>query len=565
MRSFPGRGPLPERVDIIIIGGGINGMALARECAQARKSVLLVERHDFACGTSSRGTRLVDGGVHSVDRSSFRMIRESLRGRSALLREQPHLVQPLDFVLAAGSDSPTSGLQIRAALWLYRKFGKLSPAKSSTDLESLRRSLAPSQRWTLYPYQNAQCEFPERLVADWLRDACAAGAIARNYANVLAIRAAEGRVRGVLLRDALTGQDSYIESEWVINATGPWVDLVRDLTGLPAPAAPLARGVRSSHLMLRPWPGSPTVGIQAGIHSRPSPGLRLGLRPEPDRSQSITIAPWNGMLQVGSTNVCHSGDPSLATPSLEELEFLLTSAATLFPGAHLSSAAVAFSYAGVRPFAASAGETLTGAPKDFTACHHVLHNHADEGALGLLSIFGGNLATAYALAQSTAHTMGLQLERVPEPEPAFGESSVVESTLQAWASAVHASTGIPRESAEAVARWHGRHALCIIQTALHDPILHLPIVEGRPQLVAQAVEAVAYERAVTLADILLRRVPIALDQSWNEDSTVQAAARIAPALYWNERRMKDEIQAFEEERSRFLYKPKNLKPTGVAA
>ncbi len=555
---------MPERVDIIIVGGGINGVALARECAQAHKSVLLVERDDFASGASSRSTRIVPGGLYSIDRSSFRMIRDSLRGRAALLREQPHLVQPLDFVLAAGSASRYSGLQIRAALWLSRRFGKLPPAKAAADLESLRRTLDPAQRWNLYPYQDAHCEFPERLVADWLRDACAAGGIARNHVNVLAIRAAEGRVRGVLLRDTLTGQDSYVESEWVINATGPWVDLVRDLTGLPAPA-PLARGVRSSHLMLRPWPGSPTIGIQADIHSGLNSGMQSGLHLATRKGQFISIAPWNGMLQVSSTNVSQSGDPSLASPSLEELEFLLASAAALFPGAHLTSAAVVFSYAGVRPIANHPGESLPGTATDSTACRHVLHNHADEGALGLLSIFGGTLATASALAQSTAHAMGLQLDRLPDPQLAFGESRVVESTLQQWASAVNASTGIPKESAEAVARWHGRHAMCVIQTALHDPILRLPIVEGRPQLVAQAVEAVAYERAVTLADILLRRVPIALDQNWNEDSTVQAAARIAPALYWNERRMKEEIQAFEEERSRFLHIPKNLKPTGVAA
>jgi glycerol-3-phosphate dehydrogenase len=279
--------------------------------------------------------------------------------------------------------------------------------------------------------------------------------------------------------------------------------------------------------------------------------------------RSISIAPWNGMLQVGATQVNHSGDPSLALPSSEELEFLLTSATLLFPGARLSPGAVAFSYAGVQPIAYDPGE---GLPADRIPYGHVVHNHADEGALGLLSVFGGSLATAAALAQKTAHTMGLRQEgRLPDPLLAFGESTCVENTLRQWAVAVHDSTGIPHPSAEAIARWHGRHAMCVIQSALHDPILSTPIVDGHPQLVAQAVEAVAYERAVTLADILLRRIPIALDQNWNEDSTAQAAARIAPALYWNERRIREETQAFEEERGRFLYKPKNLRPTGVAA
>jgi glycerol-3-phosphate dehydrogenase len=557
MRSFSGRAPLPERVDIIVLGGGVNGVAIARVCAQARKSVLLIERDDFASGSSSRGSRIVHGGLQALERGSLGLFRDSLHGRAALLREQPHLVHPFDFVHATGtasdhSDANYSGLSSsepmqRAAIWLYRKLGRLPPTHSAADMESLCRSLDPAQHWSLSPYQEAQCEFPERLVADWLRDACAAGAVARNHATVLAIRAAEGRVRGVLLRDNLTAQESYVESEWVINATGPWVDLVRDLTGLAA-RTPLAGGVRSSYLMLRPWPGSPTVGIHSAL-----------------RRGSISIAPWNGMLQIGATQVDHSGDPSRASPSAEEVEFLLASAATMFPAASLTSASIAFSYAGVSPIATGSDESLSASSADPVPSRHILHNHADEGALGLLSIFGGTLATVSALAHKMAQTMGFRLEPLPDPQLAFGESRCAESTLRQWASSVHASTGIPLESNEAIARWHGRHAMCVIQSALHDPIQAAPIVEGRPQLVAQAVEAVAYERAVTLADILLRRVPIALDQNWDEECTVQAAASIAPALYWNERRIMEEIEAFEEERSRFLHKPKIFKPTILAA
>jgi glycerol-3-phosphate dehydrogenase len=550
---------LPERVDIIILGGGANGVAIARRCAQARKSVLLVERDDFACGTTSRSSRIVYGGSESLRQGSFRLLRESLRGRATLLHQQPHLVQPLDFVFAAAANSG-SRLPLAAALWLYRQLDGNSNHLSSGDLEALGRQLDPVQRWSLYPCQEARCDFPERLVADWLRDACIAGAVARNHTTVLAIRAAEGRVRGVLLRDGLTGQESYVESEWVINATGPWLDLVRDLTDLTA-RTPLARGVRSSHLMLRPWPGSPTVGLQVtGIQSGPQASPNTTSR----NGHTISITPWNGMLQVGCTHFAHAGDPSLASPSSGEIEFLLRSAAALFPSARLTPAAIAFSYAGVQPIPYLPTESLPPSGPD-SIVRHVLHNHADEGAMGLLSVFGGTLATAADIARKTAHTMGLKQESLPDPQLVFGESGGVESTLQQWASAVHASSGIPRESAEAIARWHGRHAMCVIQTALRDPILAQPIVDGRPQLVAQAVEAVAYERAVTLADILLRRVPIALDQSWNEDSTVQAAARIAPALYWNERRMKEEIQAFEEERSRFLHKPRNLKLIPVIA
>jgi glycerol-3-phosphate dehydrogenase len=547
MQSLPGRGPLPERIDITIVGGGINGVALARKCAQAGRSVLLVERDDFASGATSRSTRIVHGGLRYLEEGKLGRLRESLQGRAALLREQPHLVQSLEFVFAAGPKSRYSAREIRTALWLYRKLGGLPPVSDGPEIEALRRTLDPAQHWALYPYQDAQCEFPERLVADWLRDACAAGAVARNHLAVLAICTAEGRVQGVRVRDSVTGEESYVNSEWVINATGPWVDLVRDLAGLAA-RSPLASSVRESHIMLRRWAGAPTIGLHAST----------------TKGCPISIAPWNGMLQVGTTEASHSGDPSLAAPSAEEIGFLLSSANALFPQAGLTVADIAFSYAGVHPIPYCPGRSLRRIGS--TADSHALHNHAAEGALGLLSIFGATLTTANSLARKTASTMGLHPpDSEPAPQSACEESSEVQNTLQQWASAVHASTGIPQESTQAIARWHGRHAMCIVHNAMHDPVLRMPIVDGRPQLVAQAVEAVAYEHALTLADILLRRVPMALDQDWSGDSTVQAASRIAPALSWSERRVKEEIQAFEEERSRFLHKPRNLKPDGVAA
>jgi glycerol-3-phosphate dehydrogenase len=522
-------------------------VALARQCDQAHKSVLLLERDDFASGTTSRSSRIVHGGLRYLEHGALGMLRESLQGRAALLRHQPHLVQPLDFVLAAAPRSRYSALEFRAALWLYRKLGKFPPAADGPETESLRRSLDPARRWAIYPYQDAQCEFPERLVADWLRDACAARAIARNHLTVLAIRASEGRVRGVRLRDSVTGEESYIESEWVINAAGPWVDLVRDLTGLAAPS-PLASGIRESHIMLRPWPGAPTIGLHASTR----------------KGRPISIAPWNGMLQVGVTETRYSGDPSLAEPNAEEAEFLLGSATALFPQARLTAADIVFSYAGVRPVPYRPGRSPFRS--GVAPCRHCVHNHAEEGALGLLSIFGATLTTADSLARKTAHTMGLHPPGgEPVPQFACDESSDVQTTLQQWATAVHASTGISRESTEAIARWHGRHAMCIVHNAMRDPVLRAPILDGRPQLVAQAVEAVAYEHALTLADILLRRVPMALDRDWNEDSTLQAASRIAPALHWSERRIREQIEAFEEERGHFLHKPGTLKPDGVAA
>jgi len=556
MRNLTGREPLPERVDIVVLGGGINGVALARQCARARKSVLLVERYDFASGASSHSSRMVHGGLHYLERGELGMLRESLRGREMLLREQPHLVHPLDIVFAAPPGSRYSAAEIRAALWLYRKLGGSSLGSSAeldSEIETLRRNLDPSLR--LFTYQDALCDFPERLVADWLVEACSAGAIARNHLEPLAIRANEGHIRGILLRDMLTTQDSYVEAEWIVNATGPSVDLVRDLTSLTTPA-PLATTVRTTHLALRPFPGAPTMGVQA-----------LGAKRKLfAKNRTISIAPWNGMLLVSCTLAAYTGDPSRAMPTADEVGTLLDAVSTLFPHAALTTSDIVYSYSGVCPIARrSRCEELLQSEFGTLASRHVLHNHADEGALGLLSTFGGSLATAASLARKTAHIMGLPPIPPSAAQVVLGGASGMENTFRQWARAVESSTGISRQSTEAIARWHGRHAMCIIQSAVHDSRRRLPIVDGHPQLVAQAVEAVGYEHAVTLGDILLRRVPMAFSQDWNEQSTAQAAARIADALDWSERRMNEETDAFEDERRRFLCLPRNLEPNHVAA
>lgn len=523
-------------------------MALARECAQSHKSVLLLEKDDFGSGTTSRCSRIVQGGLRCLESGEIGMLRESLRGREALLREQSHLVHPLDFIIATDARSRYSTLETRTALWLYRRLGRVPRTSAEGEIESLRRSLDVSQRWALYPFQEAQCEFPERLVADWLLDACATGVIARNHAEVRAIQTSEGRVQGVLVRDGITGEDSYVATEWVINAAGPWTDVVREMADL-ATSSRLVSGVRSSHLMLRRFSGAPTGGLL--VHS-------------PD-GRPLTLFPWNGMLQVGSTGVLHRGDLSLAEPTVEEIAYLLGSAASLFPKARITADDMVFSYAGVRPLAYRKRKSELEPDLDVAASRYVVHNHADEGALGMLSMFGGTLTTAASLARKTALIMGLQSRRQAGAPVDTEDKSKMESTLQQWASTVHLATGIPQASAEAVARWHGRYAMSVIQAARHDPVLRTVIVDGQPQIVAQAVEAVVYEHAVTLGDILLRRVPIALSQEWNEYRTAQAAARIAPALGWNEHRTGKEIEAFEKERSQFLFKPKDLRRAGVAA
>ena len=156
---------------VVIIGGGINGVAVARECARAGKRTLLVEQNDFASGVTSRSTRIIHGGLRYLEHGELNLVRESVRERDRLLRERSHLVHPVHFLLLLNEHSQRSAMKVRVGLWLYQRVAgtKSASRPSEMELKRIERALDAGQRWSLFSYEDAQCEFPERLVAEWLR------------------------------------------------------------------------------------------------------------------------------------------------------------------------------------------------------------------------------------------------------------------------------------------------------------------------------------------------------------------------------------------------------------
>src|SRR5256885_13545802 len=158
-----------ERFHVVIIGGGINGVAIARECARAGKRTLLLEQHDFAAGTTSRSTRIIHGGLRYVEPGEIGMVRESLRERQRLLRERPRLVPPVHFLLALNQGSRRSVLSIRIGLWLSRQLGgrRLGADLNKMDHHKLERLPDAGRRWSVFSFADAQGRVPERLAAEW--------------------------------------------------------------------------------------------------------------------------------------------------------------------------------------------------------------------------------------------------------------------------------------------------------------------------------------------------------------------------------------------------------------
>ncbi len=521
-----------QSFDVLVIGGGINGVAIARECAQWSKRVLLVEQHDFSSGTTSRSTRIIHGGLRYLEHGEIALVRESLRERERLLNQSPHLVRPLEFLLAMPKRSRSllrSSLAIRTGLWLYHRWagGKHT---CSAGRAAFERHLDNGESWSIYSYEDAQCEFPERLVAEWLAESAEAGALVLNHTQVLEITRGNGRVTGARLRDRISAQEYAVEATHIINATGPWADAVAGLAGISVPQ--MIGGVRGSHLVLPAFNGAPTQAIYAeAMDGRP-----------------VFIIPWNGQLLVGTSEIADGGSPENPQPSAQETEYLFQSFLRLFPRSGLTQVDIRYSFAGIRPLPYAPGRSASSITR-----RHLLYDHNYDGAAGLISIVGGKLTTAASLAREVGRKLGID---IPEPVNVFASPAMeeeVESTVRQWARLVAAKAKIPTGCAEAIAEWHGRHALAIAHAASLDERLREPLCQHSCHLVAEAVEAVAHESAVTLGDILLRRVPVALGACWSEECSREAAHKIGRALGWDQARVYMELLRFEEERLSFLH------------
>jgi glycerol-3-phosphate dehydrogenase len=519
-----------QHFQVVVLGGGINGVAVARQCARAGKHTLLVEQNDFASGVTSRSTRIIHGGLRYLEHGELSLVRESLREREKLLRERSHLVHPMHFLLVLNETSQRSAMKVRAGLWLYQRMAGKLPRQDSNEMElkQFERVLDAGHRWSFFNYEDAQCEFPERLVAEWLREAVEAGAVVRNHMEALAVDVAHGRCGGVLLRDLITGKDQRIDAGWVINCTGPWADRVCQRSSIRM-AKPMLGGVRGSHIVLPRFPGSPSAAVYTeAVDGRP-----------------IFVLPWNDQILVGTTEVADTGDPGKTAPSPDEISYLVRSVAQLFPKAKISAQSVKHAFAGVRPLPYSEGNRPSAVTR-----RHILHDHADDGAARMLSVIGGKLTTAASLARECARKIGVS---VTEPNTiAVGAGPALDPLLDDAVLEIARIGGVREESARGMLEWHGKRAADIARMALVSAELRAPICPHTSHVIAEVVEAYRRECAVTLGDVLLRRVPVALGACWSESCSREAALRIGAVLGWDEHTLGANLEAFEMERTAFL-------------
>ena len=531
-----------QHFQVVVIGGGINGVAVARECARAGKRTLLVEQNDFASGVTSRSTRIIHGGLRYLEHGELGLVRESVRERERLLRERSHLVHPVHFLLLLNEESQRNAMKVRVGLWLYQRFAaRKSVGLSEMELARVKRALDAGHQWSIFNYEDAQCEFPERLVAEWMMEAAEAGAVVRNHCEVLAVDVAQGRARGVLLRDRITGKDERVEAGWIVNCTGPWADRICQRSAVRM-SKPMLGGVRGSHIVLPRFSGAPSVALYT----------------EAADKRPVFVVPWNDQILVGTTEVADTGDPAKAAPSNEEIEYLLRTVSKLFPKAKIAAHDIKYAFAGVRPLPNANGNNASAVTR-----RHFLHDHTADGASRLISVIGGKLTTAASLARECARKIGIA---VREPKMiAVGPGGSLDPLLDQEILEIARAGSVSEETARGMMEWHGPRAMDIARMALVSAELRAPICPHTSHIIAEVVEAYRKEFAVSLGDVLLRRIPVALGACWSESCSREAAARIGAVLGWKEQDLGANLESFEMERTAFLRRPSHTSSVLEAA
>ncbi len=538
LRTVPA--DIAERAfDVIVIGAGINGAGIARDAAMRGLKVLLLDKGDISHGTTATSTRLIHGGLRYLEHYEFGLVRESLRERERLLHIAPHLVEPLLFLVPIYEWNKHRPHIIRAGMVLY---DVLSYDKSlerhhmlSRD-ETLRREpgLSPDQLEGAAVYYDAQVTFPERLTLENALAARDRGALVLTYARVDEILHEGSRVTGVRFTDVLAGGSYVARAPVTLNVSGPWVDEVLD--GLEERR--FIGGTKGTHIVVDPFPGAP----------------REALYVEARDGRPYFIVPWNGRYLIGTTDLRYEGDLDVVIPSEEEIEYLIDSTNRVLPGANLTRESVLYAYAGVRPLP----RVEAGTPGAITR-RHIIHDHAPRYE-GLISIIGGKITTYRELAEQTVDRVFEKLGRAA-PRCLTGRIPLPggnTADFDAFATRFKAESGLDPAVADRLLHLYGIFALEVLGLAEGAPELREPFSPETGAIGAEVVFAVRWEMAQTLADILMRRTMVGLDESTGLDAAERAAEIARRHLGWDAARVERELQAYRDYLARF-------KPHALAA
>lgn len=521
------------RAQVLIIGGGINGLATFRDVALQGVSVVVVDRSDFCSGASAASSHMIHGGVRYLENGELRLVKESLQERNRLLAAAPHYVRPLKTTIpifslfsgllaaparllrhAQGRPTERGALLIKIGLMLYDLFGRdggrmpghrfLGATKSRAELPELH----PDVKYTA-TYFDAAMENPERLALDVLRDGLEAGTHARAINYLAAVGYDHG---AVILRDEVTGDEFSFVADVIVNASGPWTDLTNAQLGRPTQ---FMGGTKGSHVVLD------NARLLAACDGRE-------IFFENSDGRIVLMYPIMGRVLVGTTDIPVDMSEEIVCTD-DEVEYFFDLVRHVFPRIHIDHADIVYRYAGVRPLPAS-GDT---APGFVSRDYRIVPGSLD--ATPLLSLVGGKWTTFRALGEhltdETLAILGRQRLVGTRSLPIGGGRGfpTTTSSRRRWVSEHRGVCGEAR--VEALLLRYGTYAGAILREL--EVRGDVPLRHHADYSLGEIQALVANEWVVSLSDVLYRRTTLAFSGQLTPALVAEIAGVMASMMGWD--------------------------------
>jgi glycerol-3-phosphate dehydrogenase len=519
--------------DVIVVGAGINGAGIARDAALRGLSVLLLDKNDIGSGTSSWSSRLIHGGLRYLEYGEIPLVFESLHERRRLRRIAPHLVKRLRLRIPVYEDGRRGMFLIRMGMIAYDllSIGKSIPRHRMLNREAILEKEPGVNSTGLLgaaSFFDAQVTFAERLVVENVIAASEAGAHIRTYSPLIGITVAKRRVQNIQFHDAVSGAECQVKGRMIINAAGPWVDRV--LATVNREMKPLMGGTKGSHIVVGNFRSSPQDAFYVEAESDGRP---------------FFIIPWNHQFLIGTTDKRFSGDPAEATASDDEIDYLLAETNRVFPQANLSRDDVHYAYAGVRPL-----PRRPKGPESAITRKHIIKKHG-RVARGLVSIVGGKLTTYRNLSEQVVDFV-VRILHADAANCTTGRAMLPGGeSLEAARRRLHQIDCLSSQGRERLLSIYGGRSSQLLDLAQREPQLLRSLDAEGTVLAAEVIHAIREEFAVTLEDIVHRRMMVGFNADQGQALTGEISALAAAEFSWSRRETAAEVAALEDYNKRF--------------
>ena len=521
-----------ESFDILVIGGGITGAAVAYDAASRGLNVALVEKNDFGWATSAATSKVIHGGLRYLKTFEFGLVRESLNERRILGNIAPNYVYPIPFMFINPTFVMKIGLFIYDLLAFDKKFtwdkSKKSPNHYSLSREEVIEKVPNAKRKGLKGagiYYDSQNIFPERMTLTFLKSAIHYGARVSNYTEVEDFFITEGnKVSGIVVRDLVNNRSHAIKGKLTINCSGPWADIVLKLAKKGDSHDKIRRS-EGIHLIVRNLINNQAVGTMT-------------------RTGHFFLIPWRGYSLIGTTDKEYPGTPDEYHVTRQSIQELLDTVNRHFGNNNpIQYNDVLFSYGGLRPLLDSQGEDVHTITRKYE-----IYDHSDEGLTGLITVEGGKYTTSRNLAQNVLKTvekrLGKKLGKCRTHKQRLIGCEIED--MEKFIDSIKKENGdFKNTTVEYLGRNYGTEYDKVLKLARQDKRL-AEIVNDDGELLAQVVYAARHEMARTLSDIVMRRTGIGTLGNPGREVLERVAAVAARELNWDGARISREIEEVEK-------------------